>query len=67
MTDGSGHFANLSVFALGYFECYPAVGNGFPNADGGISWREFGLGIQKPGAAGKGLMIADGNSMGELF
>jgi len=45
----------------------PAVRNGLADTDGGISWREFGLGFQKPGATGKGLMITDGNSLGELF
>ena len=55
------------IYPLGRLDADPVVRNGLADTDGGISWRELGLGIQKPCSARKGLMIADGDSVGELF
>jgi hypothetical protein len=67
VADGGGHLSDLPIFPLGQLQGDPAVGDGFADPDGGISWRELGLRIQKPGSAGKGLMFTDGDSLGEFF
>ena len=67
MANSGGHFSDLSIFAFDQFESDPRIGNGFSDSDGRITGRKFGLGLEKPSTAGKGLMVSHGNTVRQLF
>ena len=54
VADGSGHAANLAVFAFRKFQADPTVRHIFPIANGRIPGRQGGLGVQAPSPTGKG-------------
>lgn len=54
VADGGGHASDLAVTAFDEFEGDPAIGNGFPHANGRVSGRDCGLGVEQPSAAGEG-------------
>src|SRR5207302_1705451 len=55
VANGSGHTADLPVFALDEFEAEPASGNGFAKANRRIARSNLGLGFQQPCAARQSL------------
>lgn len=59
VTDGSGHFSHLMVFAFYEFDCDPAVRNRFANSDRRGSGGEIRLRIENPAPTGECAMSAD--------
>jgi hypothetical protein len=64
VADGSGHAADLAVFAFGEFEGDPGVGDVFAETDRWIAWREIGRCIEKPGTAGERAVFAERDAAG---
>ena len=63
VADGGGHFPDLAIFSLGELQANPAVGHIFTIADGRISRRQRGLGIQKPGPTREGCATFDTDAL----
>jgi len=66
MADGGGHFPYLTVFSLLELQADPAVGHGFTVADGRLSRRQGGLGLQNPGPARERWATFQRDALGKL-